>query len=138
VTISFGGANGKAFWESSQDPQVLYATYKELVEGYGLTRLDLDIEGPAQNKAYNQANAKAIKMLQADTNVDVSLTLPVLPSGLTSVQLDVLEVYLSEGVDVELVNLMTMCYGSGTLNPGENYGTASLRAVESTMEQLKD
>ncbi|MGL6059048.1 MAG: glycosyl hydrolase family 18 protein, partial [Culicoidibacterales bacterium] len=137
VTISLGGLSGTAIWEVTSDVDVLYNTYLELVDGFNLTRLDLDIEGAAQNKAKNVANAKAIKMLQDATGVDIVLTLPVLPSGLTAIQLDVLEAYLSEGVDVEVVNLMTMCYGNGTLLPGENYGTASLRAVDSTMEQLK-
>lgn len=138
VTISFGGLNGVPFWQVTQDVDVLYNTYLDIVEGYGLTRLDLDIEGGAQDKEKNRANAKAIKKLQDATGVDVVLTLPVLPDGLTSVQLNVLEVYLSEGVDVECVNIMTMCYGESTLKPGENYGTASLRAVDSTMVQVKD
>lgn len=138
VTVSFGGLNGTPFWEVTQDVDVLYNTYMELVKGYGLTRLDLDIEGGAQDKTKNIANAKAIKKVQAETGVDIVLTLPVLPSGLTSVQLDVLEAYLSQGVQIELVNIMTMCYGSSSLNPGENYGTASLRAVDSTKDQLKN
>ncbi|WP_374016378.1 glycosyl hydrolase family 18 protein [Paenibacillus thiaminolyticus] len=137
VTISLGGLNGVTFWEVTQDTDTLFNTYMELVQGYGLTRLDLDIEGGAQNKALNAANAKAIKKLQDATGVDIVLTLPVLPSGLTSVQLDVLEAYLSAGVDVKVVNIMTMCYGNGTLLPGENYGSASLRAVDSTKNQVK-
>ncbi|MGL4773910.1 MAG: glycosyl hydrolase family 18 protein [Clostridium sp.] len=139
VAISLGGLNGTAIWEVTQDVDVLYNTYKEIVTGYGLTKLDLDIEGSsATNKAYNVANAKAIKKIQDETGVEVALTLAVLPSGLTKVQLDVLEAYLSEGVDVDLVNIMTMCYGDATLLPGENYGTASLRAVDSTKDQVKD
>lgn len=138
VTISFGGLNGKPFWEATQDVDILLNTYKDIVTGYGLTRIDLDIEGAGQNQAHNRANAKAIKMLQDQTNVDVTLTLPVLPSGLTGVQLDVLEAYLSENVDISLINIMAMCYGNGTLNPGENYGTASKRALESTMLQVQD
>ena len=137
VTISLGGLNGVSFWEVTQDTDTLFNTYMEIVQGYGLTRLDLDIEGGAQNKALNVANAQAIKKLQDATGVDIVLTLPVLPSGLTSVQLDVLEAYLSAGVDVKVVNIMTMCYGSGTLLPGENYGSASLRAVDSTKNQVK-
>lgn len=137
VTISLGGLNGISFWQVTQDTDTLFNTYMELVQGYGLTRLDLDIEGGAENKALNVANAKAIKKLQDATGVDIVLTLPVLPSGLTSVELDVLEAYLSAGVDVKVVNIMTMCYGSGTLLPGENYGSASLRAVDSTKNQVK-
>lgn len=137
VTISLGGLNGVSLWEVTQDTDTLFNTYMEIVQGYGLTRLDLDIEGGAQNKALNVANAQAIKKLQDATGVDIVLTLPVLPSGLTSVQLDVLEAYLSAGVNVKVVNIMTMCYGSGTLLPGENYGSASLRAVDSTKNQVK-
>ncbi|MGL5152230.1 MAG: glycosyl hydrolase family 18 protein [Clostridium sp.] len=139
VAISLGGLNGTAIWEVTSDVDVLYNTYKEIVTGYGLTKLDLDIEGStATNKEKNIANAKAIKKIQDETGVEVVLTLAVLPSGLTKVQLDVLEAYLSQGVNVDLVNIMTMCYGNATLLPGENYGTASLRAVDSTKDQVKD
>ncbi|WP_283591405.1 glycosyl hydrolase family 18 protein [Clostridium butanoliproducens] len=138
VTISFGGLNGTPFWEATQDVEVLTNTYMDIVQGYGLTRLDLDIEGAAQDKGKNIANAKAIKKVQDETGVEVVLTVPVLPSGLTWNQLEVLEAYLSQGVDVEVVNIMTMCYGSGTLLPGENYGTGSVRAIDSTKNQLKD
>lgn len=137
VAISLGGSNGTAIWQVTQDVDVLYNTYKEIITGYGLTRLDLDSEGMATNKVHNVANAKAIKRVQDETGVDVVLTLAVLPSGLTPVQLDVLEAYLSAGVDVECVNIMTMCYGSATLLPGENYAAASLRAVDATKDQLK-
>ncbi|MCG8540208.1 MAG: DUF5011 domain-containing protein, partial [Clostridia bacterium] len=139
VTISLGGLTGKALWEVTSDVNVLYNTYKEIVTGYGLTRLDLDIEGPsASNKGLNIANAKAIKRVQDETGIEVVLTLPVLPSGLTHIQLDILEAYLSEGVNIDLVNIMAMCYGPATLLPGENYGTASLRAVDSTKDQVKN
>ena len=33
---------------------------------------------------------------------------------------------------------MAMCYGSGVLQPNENYGTASVRAMDSTKNQIKD
>ncbi|SFB16609.1 glycosyl hydrolase family 18 protein [Clostridium frigidicarnis] len=138
VAISFGGANGVTLWEATQDVEVLANTYMELVKGYGLTNINLDIEGAAQDKTKNIANAKAVKKVQDATGVKVVLTVPVLPSGLTYDQINLLDAYLSQGVDLEVVNLMTMCYGQGTLQPGENYGTASLRAVDSSKDQLKD
>ncbi|MGL4343766.1 MAG: immunoglobulin-like domain-containing protein, partial [Cellulosilyticaceae bacterium] len=138
VTISLGGLNGQTFWQATQDVDILTNTYMELVTGYGLTRLDLDIEGNAQDKAQNQVNAKAIKKVQDATGVDIVLTVPVAPSGLTYEGKGVIEAYLAEGVEVEVINLMTMCYGPANLLPGENYGTASLRAVDSTKDQLKD
>ena len=48
VTISFGGIAGTAFWQVTQDVDILTNTYRDIVTGYGLTRLDLDIEGGAQ------------------------------------------------------------------------------------------
>jgi chitinase len=88
AAISFGGAGGTAFWQTSQDVNVLYNTYLDIVNGYALTRIDLDVEGGAQNKQSNIANAKAVKMLQDTTGVEVTLTVPVLPSGLTQTQID--------------------------------------------------
>ncbi|MGL5346263.1 MAG: glycosyl hydrolase family 18 protein [Peptostreptococcaceae bacterium] len=134
ITISLGGLNGVAPWEVTQDVDTLYNTYKEIVQGYGLTRLDLDIEDGATNKAHNIANAKAIKKVQDETNVDIVLTLAVMPTGLTSVQLDVLEAYLSQGVDVEVVNIMTMCYGVSV----PDYAVGSVQAVDNTMMQVKE
>ncbi|MGL4796513.1 MAG: immunoglobulin-like domain-containing protein, partial [Paraclostridium sp.] len=134
ITISLGGLNGVAPWEVTQDVETLYNTYKEIVQGYGLTRLDLDIEDGATNKVHNIANAKAIKKLQDETGVDIVLTLAVMPTGLTSVQLDVLEAYLSQGVDVEIVNIMTMCYGASV----PDYAIGSVQAVDSTMIQVKE
>lgn len=137
VTISLGGLNGTSFWQVTQDVDVLYDTYMEIVTGYGLTQLDLDIEGSAQNLQQNIANAKAIKKLQDATGVKIILTVPVMPFGLTIDGTNLVDAYLNEGVDIKLVNIMAMCYGPASLLPEENYGTASLRAVESTVEQLK-
>lgn len=135
VVVSFGGVNGEPIWATTQDENILYNTYKDIVDGYGLTRIDLDIETHGTQGAL--ANAKAIKKIQDETGVDVVLTLPVLPSGLVSDGLNILETYLSQGVDIELVNIMTMCYGSGTLLPSENYGTASVRAIDNTKNQVQ-
>ncbi len=138
VIVSIGGLNEGNFFQYTQDEDVLYQTYMNVVQGYGLTRLDLDIEGTAQNKEQNVVNAKALKRVQEETGVEIVLTLPVLPSGLTEQGLWVLDAYLENGVDVDMVNIMTMCYGNGTLLAGENYGTASLRAVTSLAGQIKE
>lgn len=138
VTISFGGLNGVPFWKATSDVDVLVNTYKEIIEGYGLTRIDLDIEGDARDKASNVINAKAIKKIQEETGVEVVLTVPVLPDGLTSLEIGLMDAYLSEGVDIKMVNIMAMCYGSATLLPGENYGTGSVRAIDSTAKQIQE
>ena len=139
VIISFGGRDGIALWQATKDVDILANTYKDIVQGYSCTRIDLDIEGGAQGIEDHRVNAKAMKKLQAETGVEVTLTLPVLPSGLTQTQTDVLEIYLEEGVDIKMVNIMAMCYSpSGDLNPGESYGEGAVRCIDSTMKQLKE
>ncbi|MBP2097745.1 glycosyl hydrolase family 18 protein [Enterococcus rivorum] len=134
VTLSFGGLNSGAFWEKTQDVAILEKAYTEVVEGYGVTRIDLDVEAGAMDYNHNKANAKAIKRLQDKTGVEVTLTLPVMPSGLISSGLNVLKAYLEEGVDLKLVNIMTMVYGSSV----PDYAQGSIEAVDNTMKQVKD
>lgn len=97
---------------------------------------DLDIEGTGMDLEQNKVNAKAIKQLQDETGVDVSLTLPVLPQGLTREGEEIVKVYLDTGVNIKYVNLMTMCYGEDTVDNGDDYGDASIKAVDNTKDQL--
>ena len=134
VALSFGGLNSGAFWELTQDVTILTNAYQELIEGYGLTRIDLDVEAGAMDYQHNKANAKAIKKVQELTGVKVTLTLPVMSTGLIQTGLDVLKAYLEEGVDLENINIMTMCYGASV----PDYAKGSIDAVDNTMKQVKD
>ncbi|WP_197914086.1 glycosyl hydrolase family 18 protein [Listeria sp. PSOL-1] len=133
VTISFGGLNSGAFWTATQDTDVLYNTYKEIVDGYGLTRIDFDVEGGAMDYKQNQANAKAVKELQEKTGVKVTLTLPVMPSGLTVAGENVVKAYLEAGVELTNVNIMAMCYGESV----PDYAQGSIEAIDNTKDQVK-
>ena len=137
VIISVGGLNEGNLFQATQDEDVLFNTYMDIVQGYGLTRLDLDIEGNGQGKQINIANAKALKRVQAATGVEIVLTLPVLPTGLTDLGRGTMEAYIENGVDVKMVNIMAMCYGSGVVYPGETYAQASVRAIDNTAQQIK-
>ncbi|EOH89547.1 carbohydrate-binding protein [Enterococcus villorum] len=134
VAISFGGLNAGAFWETTQNTTILADAYKEIIEGYGLTRVDFDVEAGAMDYAHNLANAKAVKQVQDQTGVSVTLTLPVMDTGLISTGLSVLQAYLEAGVDLTTVNIMTMCYGSVV----PDYAQGSLDAVDNTKNQLQD
>lgn len=136
VIISIGGLNEGNFFQVTQDEEVLFNSYMDVIQGYGLTRLDLDIEGGGQGKQKNIANAKALKRVQDATGVEIVLTLPVLPSGLTDLGLGTMEAYIENGVDVKMVNIMAMCYGNATILPGETYATASVRAIDNTAQQI--
>lgn len=82
--------------------------------------IDFDIEGAAQSR--DEANvvlAKTLaKMKKADSSWDFSVTLPVLPTGLTSVGYNVMDIFVKEfqkaGLsynDLPIINLMLMDYG---------------------------
>ena len=99
--------------------------------------MDLDIEESNQDKHQNIINAQAIKLVQDLTDIELTLTIPIMPSGWQEKQINILHAYIGQDVDVKLINSMTMCYGGG-LKAGEDYGTASNRAIENSVSQLID
>ena len=52
-----------------------------------------------------------------------------MPDGWKDKQLKIINAYLDAGVDISLINSMTMCYGYG-VSENEDYGDASIRAME--------
>ena len=136
-TISIGGQLGSAPWAVTQDQTKLEEFYKTIITTYNIKRLDLDIEESNQDKSQNVVNAKAIKTIQDDTDIEITLTIPIMPSGWQQKQIDIINAYLSAGVDITLINSMTMCYGAG-LYENEDYGTASVRAITNSITQLKE
>ena len=98
--------------------------------------MDLDIEESNQNAYQNGINAKAIKAVQEETGIEITLTIPIMPSGWQEKQLAVINTYLDAGVDIHLINSMTMCYGTGVYE-NEDYGTASVRAISNSINQIK-
>ena len=134
-TISIGGQLGKAPWVVSNSEDKLYEMYKDIITHYNLDRLDLDIEESNQGENENKINAKAIKRIQDETDIDIILTIPIMPDGWKDKQLKIINAYLDAGVDISLINSMTMCYGYG-VSENEDYGDASIRAMESANKQL--
>ena len=82
-------------------------------------------------------NARAIKNVQDATNIEITLTIPIMPHGWDPKQINIINAHLEAGVDICLINSMTMCYGTG-VNDNEDYGTASVRAITNSIKQLTD
>ena len=59
-----------------------------------------------------------------------------MPSGWEQKQINIINAYLDAGVELKLINSMTMCYGTGVYE-NEDYGTASVRAIKNSIKQLK-
>lgn len=131
VIISFGGAEGGELAQTCTSVSSLTAAYASVVSTYGITRLDFDIEGSTlDNTTANTRRNQALAALQAQNpSVEVDYTLAVDPSGLESDTLNLLKDAKSKGVNVSVVNIMTMDFGNGhnALNDAQSAakGTAS-------------
>jgi chitinase len=115
VIISFGGASGGELAKTCTSVAKLEAAYANVVDTYGVTRLDFDIEGKMiDNSASITRRDEALAELQkADPAVQVDYTLPVDPTGLESNAIALLKDAKANGVKVNLVNIMTMDFGNG-------------------------
>jgi hypothetical protein len=134
VKISFGGATGIELAQACSDVNALFTEYDAVVKAYALKYIDLDIEGaatadPASVGRRSQALAR---LQQANPGLKVSLTLPVLPEGLTADGLNVVKSARDAGVALDVVNVMAMDYYRST-----DYGDAAVQAAQSTFTQLK-
>ena len=140
VIVSFGGAYGTELAQTCRDVPSLAAAYRSVIDKYKVTRIDLDIEGGAQgDRAANVRRAQALASVQkslaaAGRTLNVQLTLPVMPYGLTRDGLGVLTDSVSGGLRVDVVNIMTMNYGI----PLRTMGQAAIDAATSTARQLAD
>ncbi|MCE9560704.1 MAG: cellulose binding domain-containing protein [Planctomycetes bacterium] len=143
VVVSFGGASGLELAQKITDVNALTAAYRSVVQAYGLTHIDFDIEGAAvADKASIDRRSQAIANLQtemaaASKELNVSFTLPVLPTGLTADGLYVLQSAKQFGVHVGVVNVMAMDYGdSAAPNPSGHMGDYAIQAGNSLFTQL--
>ncbi len=135
VKVSFGGATGIELAQACTDVKALQAEYQAVVTAYNLKFIDLDIEGAAvADPATIARRSTALAALQkANPGLKISLTLPVLPEGLTGDGLNVVRSARDAGVNLDLVNIMAMDYGRA----GQDYGDLAIQAVKSTKDQIK-
>lgn len=143
IMLSVGGLTNTELAVACTDQTRLTDAYRQLVKRYDIETLDLDIEGTAvADQASLQRRAIALKALQAEraaagTPLEVWLTLPVAPEGLTADGLAAVRATLEGGVSLRGVNVMTMDFGAAAgSNP--DMLELSVRALEATHKQLSD
>ena len=134
VKISFGGASGMELAQACTSVSALTAEYQAVVSKYRLKYIDFDIEGAAiADSAANDRRSQAIKKLEAaNPGLKVSLTLPVLPSGLDQYGTGVIKSAKTAGIAIDVVNIMAMDYYQNG-----DYGAFAQQAATSTHNQLK-
>ncbi|MEF9883088.1 glycoside hydrolase family 18 protein [Streptomyces sp. P9-A4] len=136
VRVSFGGAAGHELALNCSSSSALAAAYGKVIDQYGLTKVDFDIEGAAlPDTAANTRRAQAIAQLQrSHPGLNVSFTLPVMPEGLTQPGVDLLADAKRNGVRTDAVNIMAMDYGPAY---SADMGTYAIQAATATQAQVK-
>jgi len=135
---SFGGAINDELARVCTSPAALLNAYTSVVTRFGLDRIDFDLEGAdVSDSTSNQRRATAVAALQAQRAaaghpLQVSLTLPVMPSGLVASGLRTVREFAAAGVKLSAVNVMAMDYGDGTTA----MGAAAIAAAKATAAQL--
>jgi membrane peptidoglycan carboxypeptidase len=115
------------------------AQVESVVTTLNVNHLDFDIES---NEQYDNADlaltAQALDQVRSwasgnGEQLSISYTIPVLPTGLTSTGENVLTTALANGFTPNVVNLMTMDYGTS----GTEMGAAANQALDATAGQLE-
>ena len=143
IQPSFGGENGTELAQSCTDVPSLTAQYQKVVDAYGLDRIDFDIEGAAvADHASIDRRSAAIAAVQAaqaakGRDLKVTLTLPVLPTGLTADGMYVLQSAYAHGVKVTAVNGMAMDFGdSAAPSPAGKMGAYAIQSAQAVHAQI--
>ncbi|WP_175921909.1 chitinase [Burkholderia latens] len=138
IAVSFGGANGTPLMQACSTVPALKTAYQTVIDTYGLTHVDFDIEGASQQDSAAVArNFQAVAQLQSDyaakgKALHVTLTLPTMPTGLTQDGVNVVNAAIANKVALDAVNLMTMDYGPANID----MGAAAISAAQALYAQL--
>jgi hypothetical protein len=135
--ISFGGQSGNELAKVCTTVSALTTAYTGVINKFGVTKIDFDIEGAASVNAttINTRRFQAIKSLETKfPKLEVSLTLPVGYSGLETAKADgdavtLLKLAKTQKARIDVVNLMTMDYGDTNANMGSAATTSATKAL---------
>ena len=136
VIISSGGASGEPLAWTCSTQSSIDAGYQAIINDYGVTQLDFDVEGAAiADTAAAARQMQAMKDLKASNpNLRFSMTLPVLTSGLTGDGVNILKAAKTAGIKIDVVNIMAMDYYAGT---GTEMGQGAVSAAKATLAQMQ-
>ena len=142
VSVSFGGytvdTDATDLGATCSSASAMASQVESVVTTLNVTHLDFDIES---NEQYNSADytrtAQALASVRSwasgtGRSLTISYTLPSATSGLTSTQTAVLQAAVNNGFTPNIVNLMTMDYGSS----GTEMGAAANQALDGAAGQV--
>jgi len=143
VIISFGGAAGIEIGQACSSASAAQAQYQAVINKYKVKMIDFDIEGApiADTAAVDRRNAALAGLQKANSGLIISYTLPVLTKtatesgGLTQDGINLLANAKKHGVNIRVVNIMTMDYGADA-NPN-TMGQNAINAFNATLKQIR-
>jgi len=135
VIFSFGGASGQEISDVITDVPTLVNVYQNAINLYKMTVIDFDIEGNsfANTIAIDRRNKALVILQKNNPNLLINYTIPILPSGLTQDGKNLINNIKSNNLNVNIINLMTMDYGS----PNINMSDAAISAASSVNQYLQ-
>jgi len=144
VIPSFGGwsadQGGTEIADSCNDVNAIAAAYENLITKYGVTRLDMDVEGRSLTRSDGiDRRNKAIKLVEdwaaaQGRPLQISYTLPTTPNGLESTGVAILQNAIANGARVDVVDIMTFDYYDRVTT---DMGGAAISAAQGLFNQLK-
>ena len=142
VSISFGGytsdTDGTDLGSACSSASAAATQIEAVVTTFNATHLDFDIEsGELTNKTDVTRTNQALKAVRSwasgkGRSLSIAYTIPTAPTGLTADGLNVLSNGKSNGFTPNLVNIMTMDYGSS----GTEMGNAANQALDAVAGQV--
>src|ERR1700759_4762054 len=142
VSVSFGGytvdTERTDLGNQCSSAGAMATQVESTVTTMNVTHLDFDIESSEEtNSADVTRTAQALAQVRSwasstGRTLNISYTLPVLPGGLTSDGMNVLNAAASNGFKPDIVNIMTMDYGSS----GTEMGSAANQALDAAAGQV--
>ena len=144
VRISFGGATGDELAAVCPDATTLADAYQRVIDLYSATMIDFDVEGNELGDTPGHVRrGEAIAILQKaaaakGAKLDVSMTLPVNPTGFTASPIRILTAAAQASARIDAVNVMAMDYGRWAApEPEGMMGTYATRAMTNAVATIQ-
>jgi len=138
VILALGGQSGTEPALVCRSQPALESLYRSLMDRYGVTMLDFDIEGKGatDRASIDRRNQALAALQQSNPALRVTYTLEAMPTGLVDSGLNLLASAARAGLAVDVVNLMAMDYGSA-VDHRAAMGSYAIQAASAAQKQLQ-
>ncbi len=131
MAVSFGGALGPYLQQTCPSQAAQVGAIEQVIDAFNIKRIDFDIEASVPLDPMNKAIAQ-VQRERAGTVVSYTLMVQSDDYGLTpALGVDLLKNAKANGVNVGIVNPMTMDFGSS-----KEWGDAVIAASNATLGQM--